>query len=432
MNAPTINCPSGHVNSANQKFCGECGSSLAGVCPNGHQNPDGQRFCGECGQPLDRPSAASHPADGSNAPTSAPKQEIAPAATIPSSPPGSAAEMATQGGLTAATVLCANGHANPRTRSSCRECDGPLSLTPVASELVPAEPGQCSLGHQNPGSRTQCRECGEQLTLVARIENQEQAQQGRQLHVGATFTAGTGTPTTPSASSAQMHERTGGAEAGTLNVGDRITLSQGVEATVVGRDADMVSLDVIKGGNSYGVSKYPWQDIEAALAANRIAVIQRAPTTPGWYPDPADGQRESFWDGTRWRGGRLRAVTLAGRGVSLGQTAPTGSTDGIQAWWPKLPSWAKVATIAVPALVLLILVLALGGIGAGRDWESYNWGYNKGTQGWTQTWANYSKKDACESILKLFYDLPGGEGVDRGDAMEGCMDAVNKYPRRTN
>ena len=30
------------------------------------------------------------------------------------------------------------------------------------------------------------------------------------------------------------------------------------------------------------------------------------------------------------------------------------------------------------------------------------------------------------------YSLPGGEGIDHGDAMEGCMDAVKKYPRRTN
>jgi hypothetical protein len=52
MSAPTITCPSGHVNSPSQKFCGECGVSLAGVCPNGHQNPDGQHYCGECGNSL--------------------------------------------------------------------------------------------------------------------------------------------------------------------------------------------------------------------------------------------------------------------------------------------------------------------------------------------------------------------------------------------
>lgn len=35
-----------------QNFCGECGTSLAGICPDGHPNPKGQRFCGECGQSL--------------------------------------------------------------------------------------------------------------------------------------------------------------------------------------------------------------------------------------------------------------------------------------------------------------------------------------------------------------------------------------------
>lgn len=52
MSAKTITCPNGHSNSATQKFCGDCGLSLAGLCPNGHQNSDDQRFCGECGAPL--------------------------------------------------------------------------------------------------------------------------------------------------------------------------------------------------------------------------------------------------------------------------------------------------------------------------------------------------------------------------------------------
>ena len=64
MNAPTINCPSGHVNSANQKFCGECGQSLLGVCPNGHQNPEGRRYCGECGIPLQRLDGGAGPGPG--------------------------------------------------------------------------------------------------------------------------------------------------------------------------------------------------------------------------------------------------------------------------------------------------------------------------------------------------------------------------------
>lgn len=73
--------------------------------------------------------------------------------------------------------------------------------------------------------------------------------------------------------------------------------------------------------------------------------------------------------------------------------------------------------------------MATGG-SFGRDMESYDWGYNKGTMGWTQNWASYSKKEACESILRLYFDLPGAEGIDHGDAMDGCMDAVKKRPQR--
>jgi hypothetical protein len=107
-----------------------------------------------------------------------------------------------------------------------------------------------------------------------------------------------------------------------------------------------------------------------------------------------------------------------------------GGLSGPKLLWTALPTWVKVAVVAVPTLILIFLVG--GGGSLGRDWESYNWGYNKGTQGWTQSMASYSQDQACRSILKLFYDLPGGEGIDHGDAMEGCMDAVKKYPRRTN
>lgn len=49
MAAVTARCPKGHLNSAAQKFCGQCGTSLLGVCPEGHPNPEGQSYCGECG-----------------------------------------------------------------------------------------------------------------------------------------------------------------------------------------------------------------------------------------------------------------------------------------------------------------------------------------------------------------------------------------------
>jgi hypothetical protein len=50
MGVASVLCPQGHGNPNGQKFCGQCGSALAGLCPNGHRSPDGQKFCGECGQ----------------------------------------------------------------------------------------------------------------------------------------------------------------------------------------------------------------------------------------------------------------------------------------------------------------------------------------------------------------------------------------------
>jgi class 3 adenylate cyclase/tetratricopeptide (TPR) repeat protein len=56
------NC--GHENAAGQKFCGNCGTSLAAACSNcGAENPPGNRFCGECGTVL---------AGGSPVPVAAP------------------------------------------------------------------------------------------------------------------------------------------------------------------------------------------------------------------------------------------------------------------------------------------------------------------------------------------------------------------------
>jgi len=50
--APNVSCEKGHTNPVGQRYCGECGESLAGLCPNGHTNRYGQRFCGECGTPI--------------------------------------------------------------------------------------------------------------------------------------------------------------------------------------------------------------------------------------------------------------------------------------------------------------------------------------------------------------------------------------------
>lgn len=48
-------------NPPGQKFCGQCGTSLATSCPScGAASPPGQRFCGDCGAPL-TPAAATRP-----------------------------------------------------------------------------------------------------------------------------------------------------------------------------------------------------------------------------------------------------------------------------------------------------------------------------------------------------------------------------------
>ena len=49
-----MTCPScGHENSAERKFCGECGTALARTCPScGAANEPTVKFCGECGKPL--------------------------------------------------------------------------------------------------------------------------------------------------------------------------------------------------------------------------------------------------------------------------------------------------------------------------------------------------------------------------------------------
>ncbi len=82
MSGAAIMCPSGHSNSATQKFCGECGTSLVAACPNGHQNPDGQRYCGECGCELGQISNSKSDADqpaGTLGPSESPNPPVNPA-----------------------------------------------------------------------------------------------------------------------------------------------------------------------------------------------------------------------------------------------------------------------------------------------------------------------------------------------------------------
>src|SRR6266487_3404718 len=61
-----VECPScGSANQDENRFCGDCGASLAQHCRAcGRENPPGKKFCGDCGAPLtnacssERPSTA--------------------------------------------------------------------------------------------------------------------------------------------------------------------------------------------------------------------------------------------------------------------------------------------------------------------------------------------------------------------------------------
>ena len=55
MSATTAKCPEGHLNPQTNRFCTECGVSLAGVCPSGHLNPERYLYCGECGVSIAEP-----------------------------------------------------------------------------------------------------------------------------------------------------------------------------------------------------------------------------------------------------------------------------------------------------------------------------------------------------------------------------------------
>jgi class 3 adenylate cyclase/tetratricopeptide (TPR) repeat protein len=59
-----MHCPScGFENPQGMKFCGECGTPLAGRCPQcGFANPPQFKFCGDCGAPLSLPAPALPPA----------------------------------------------------------------------------------------------------------------------------------------------------------------------------------------------------------------------------------------------------------------------------------------------------------------------------------------------------------------------------------
>ena len=339
MSAPTIKCPSGHVNSANQKFCGECGLSLAGVCPNGHQNPAGQRYCGECGSPLGQQSSS-------------------------------------------LGDLHSSAAGEPESRNASRP-PAPQAPIPTHAELPRALSPTCSA------------------------------------------------PTKPKSRDAGSARRA-------LEVGDRLQMAHGIDAVVVKFDVfDTVWLDVTKDETHHGMSKWRRRDVEKSLAEGRIAVA-------------GCGAEESVPDGgravIRTGGGTESLASQSLNGTPSPPSAPAGSTDGIQAWWAKLPTWGKGIVVAAPAALLLIFVLiaTLGGGKAGRDQQSYDYGRTE-VVGWAfPLWEGAltnpqavpkirSERDACRFSVEIARDnITPAEmlRLDDGDIIDGCTDELTRLSRK--
>jgi hypothetical protein len=79
----------------------------------------------------------------------------------------------------------------------------------------------------------------------------------------------------------------------------------------------------------------------------------------------------------------------------------------------------------VPVAVVLLL------FSGGRDKESYVFGYQRGSSSFTKDWARGTSdgvKGTCEDAVDYWIDLMKKKDIARGDAVEGCMDAVNGRP----
>lgn len=239
-----------------------------------------------------------------------------------------------------------------------------LNLPPPPGPPVTATTWHCIKGHSNPTNRTECRECGS--TLPQSPE---------------------GNPTP-----ADLH---GLCSNGHHNPANRTHCREcGVPLQPSTSESIQQQLSI------------------TAPATQPAASAQPSPLAP-LQPQPA-----------RQIDGEPR--------LSLGPGAPAvaGALSELQPAWAKLPTWGKVAAVAVPGFLLLIFVMALaGGCSSGRDKDSYDYGYQKGSMGFTQSQANgTSKKQACEGVLKVFLELPTGKNINAGDAMDGCMDALNGHP----
>ncbi|MGV1005974.1 MAG: hypothetical protein ACOYEV_14685 [Candidatus Nanopelagicales bacterium] len=82
-------------------------------------------------------------------------------------------------------------------------------------------------------------------------------------------------------------------------------------------------------------------------------------------------------------------------------------------------------------MLILFFSMIVAGVagGPGRDKASYDYGYRIGNWPFTQTNAiQLSPEKACRGSLKGMLDLPTGKNINENDAMDGCLDAVNRHP----
>ncbi|MGH2407866.1 MAG: adenylate/guanylate cyclase domain-containing protein, partial [Candidatus Limnocylindrales bacterium] len=77
-------CPNcAATNDQGQRFCGECGQSLATPCPAcGVANPPGRKFCGDCGTPLTTEPGTAAPRSVTNATAASPNAPAPAAAPV--------------------------------------------------------------------------------------------------------------------------------------------------------------------------------------------------------------------------------------------------------------------------------------------------------------------------------------------------------------
>ena len=151
---------------------------------------------------------------------------------------------------------------------------------------------------------------------------------------------------------------------------------------------------------------------------------QGLPPTPT-PPSPAPPPLAAALNGLKSLWAKLTGVGAGGTSASSAAGPGIAAVDGIKSFWAKMPKWGKVVAVVG---VLLAVSLTLANIG-GRDKASYTFGYQRGNSSFTQEWARgTSVEKTCQDTVDYWVRLMKPKGIDRGDAVEGCIDAVNGRP----